>query len=202
MNRFYLALVVILLPLLVACQKQATLQGKKELRDSVLVQSEIFTVMYSEKFEQPLWVKYTIKCPSGNASRTGMDFYTNDSVHTSDNEDYANNVYDKGHMAPAAAFNCNKDMLYKTFSYLNCALQNQYLNRGVWRLLEVRERELALTGEVNVTIVLNFGSNKLATGATVPISFKKEISHKGKTECYFFLNERPTSTNYLDCKCK
>ena len=202
MNRFYLALVVILLPLLVACQKQATLQGKKRLRDSVLIQSEIFTVMYSEKFEQPLWVKYTVKCPSGTASRAGMDFYTNDSVHTSDNEDYVNNVYDKGHMAPAAAFNCNKDMLYKTFSYLNCALQDQYLNRGTWRLLEAYERQLAVSGEVSVLIRLGFSDSTLQTGARVPTSFRKEIRYAGKVECYYFLNEKPKSTSYLDYKCR
>ena len=176
--------------------------SQRAVRDSVLVKSDIFTIMYSEKLEQPLWIRYTVLCPTGKASRAGMDFYTNDTVHTSNNEDYADNVYDKGHMAPAADFNCNTQILIKTFSYINCALQNQYLNRGAWRLLEAHERELALTGEVNVTITLNFGSNKLATGATVPVSFKKEISHKAKTECYFFLNQRPISSNYLDYKCK
>jgi DNA/RNA endonuclease G (NUC1) len=176
--------------------------SQKALRDSVLVKSDIFTIMYSEKLEQPLWIRYTVLCPTGKALRAGMDFYTNDTVHTSNNEDYANNIYDKGHMAPAADFNCNTQMLIKTFSYINCALQNQYLNRGAWRLLETRERQLALTGDVSVLITLYFGKNRLATGATVPVSFKKQISHKGKTECYFFLNERPVSSNYLDYKCK
>jgi endonuclease G len=158
--------------------------------------------MYSEKFEQPLWVKYTVKCPSGTASRAGMDFYTNDSVHTSDNEDYVNNVYDKGHMAPAAAFNCNKDMLYKTFSYLNCALQDQYLNRGTWRLLEAHERQLAVSGEVSVLIRVGFSDSTLQTGARVPTSFRKEIRYASKVECYYFLNEKPKSTSYLDYKCR
>jgi len=201
MDRFHLVLIVILLPLFVACQKQPT-QIKKGLRDSVLIQSDIFTVMYSEKFEQPLWVKYTVRCPNGTAPRTGMDFYTNDSVHTSNNEDYINNVYDKGHMAPAAAFNCDKNMLYKTFSYLNCALQDQYLNRGVWRLLEAYERQLALSGDVKVFIRVNFRNQTLNTGARIPLSFRKEITHNGKTECYLFINERPKSSNFLDYKCK
>ena len=100
--------------------------SQKVLRDSVLIKSDIFTIMYSEKLEQPLWAKYEVKCPNGTASRAGMDFYTNDSVHTSDGNDYANNIYDKGHVAPAADFNCDKPTLLKTFSYLNCVLQNQY----------------------------------------------------------------------------
>ena len=180
----------------------AIASSQRALRDSVLVKSDIFTIMYSEKLEQPLWMRYNVLCPTGKASRAGMNFYTNDTVHTSSDEDYANNVYDKGHMAPAADFNCNTQTLIKTFSYINCALQNQYLNRGVWRLLEAYERELASIGEVSVSITINFGNNRLITGATVPVSFKKQISHKGKTECYFFLNERPVSSNYLDYKCK
>ena len=96
-----------------------------QLRDSVRIKTDIYEVIYSEKLESPRWVKYTVLCPNGTASRAGMDFYTNDSVKTSSNEDYIKNEWDKGHMAPAANFNCDKVMLYKTFSYLNCALQNQ-----------------------------------------------------------------------------
>jgi endonuclease G len=62
-------------------------------------------------------------------------------VKTSDGKDYEGNVWDKGHCAPAADFNCTRETLWQTFSYLNCILQHEKLNRGAWRLLEVRERE-------------------------------------------------------------
>ena len=94
--------------------------AQKALRDSIYVKSDIFEVVYSEKLQQPKFVKYTVQCPTGTASRSGMDFYICDSILTSDNNDYYNNPYDKGHMAPAADFNCTKEMLYKSFSYLNC----------------------------------------------------------------------------------
>ena len=166
-----------------------------------MVNSEIFTILYSEKFEQPLWIKYEVKCPNGTASRVGMDFYTNDSIHTSDASDYMDNVYDKGHLAPAADFNCTKDMLHKTFSYLNCALQNQYLNRGVWRLLEAHERELAKVNKIKVFIKLYFCNVKLLTGATIPTAFYKEIVFNGVKECYLFKNEKPISSDYTKYKC-
>jgi len=118
--------------------------SQSKLRESVKIKSDIFEVVYSEKLEQPLSAKYTVQCPNGNASRSGMDFFTCDSVKTSDHKDYEGNVWDKGHMAPAADFNCDKIMLKKTFSYLNCTLQHQDLNRTTWRLLEAYERELAL----------------------------------------------------------
>ena len=168
------------------------LLSQKVLRDSVIIKSEIFQVVYSEKLEQPLSVTYTVQCPSGSASRSGMDFFTCDSVKTSDNKDYGNNVWDKGHMAPAADFNCDKIMLKKTFSYLNCTLQQQDLNRTTWRLLEAYERELALKYTVTVTVTCVFSKS----GATVPDGYYKKITYNGKTETYYFKNEKPSTTDY------
>lgn len=173
-----------------------------QLRDSVYVKSPIFEVVYSEVLEQPKWIKYTVLCPEGSASRAGMDFYTVDSIKTSDANDYVKNVYDKGHLAPAADFNCTREMLKQTFSYLNCALQNQYLNRGVWRILEEYERELAKKEKVSVTIHLIFDKNstKLPSGATVPSGFYKYIylETSKKTIKYYFPNESPTKPKYVD----
>lgn len=172
------------------------------LRDSVYVKTSIYEAMYSEKLEEPLWVKYVVQCPTGTASRSGMDFYSDKTIKTSDNADYANNVYDKGHMAPAADFNCTREMLLLTFSYVNCALQNQYLNRGAWRMLEVQEREWAKTETVQVTIKCTFSQNsiKLPTGATVPDGFFKIIylQKSGKTVKFYFPNVKPTKSSFND----
>jgi len=177
-----------------------------QLRDSVRIKTDIYEVIYSEKLESPRWVKYTVLCPNGTASRSGMDFYTNDSVKTSSNEDYIKNEWDKGHMAPAADFNCDKEMLRKTFSYLNCALQNQYLNRGVWRMLEEQEREWAKKETTTVTINLVFDktSYTLPTGATVPNGFLKTIclEKSGKKIKFYFPNMTPTKEKYTEYEIK
>ena len=177
-----------------------------QLRDSVLIKTDIYEVIYSEKLESPRWVQYTVLCPNGTASRSGMDFYTNDSVKTSSNEDYIKNEWDKGHMAPAADFNCDKEMLHKTFSYLNCALQNQYLNRGVWRMLEIQEREWAKKETTTVTINLVFDktSYTLPTGATVPNGFLKTIclEKSGKKIKFYFPNMTPTKEKYTEYQIK
>lgn len=93
-------------------------------------------------------------------------------------------------------------MLKQTFSYLNCALQNQYLNRGVWRILEEYERELAKKEKVSVTIYLVFDKNstKLPSGATVPSGFYKYIylETSKKTIKYYFPNQSPTKPKYVD----
>lgn len=167
---------------------------KREIK----VDAGIYTVLYSEALEQPKEVWYKVECTGGKVSRKGMDFYTNDSIYTSSKEDYENNEWDKGHMAPAADFSCEKTTLYQTFSYLNCSLQHQDLNRGVWRLLESRERELAKKTDVEIHIVVDFskGTKKLPTGATVPGGYRKEIKYNGKTEVYYFKNEKPSSNSF------
>ena len=175
--------ILFLLPLVVFSQ-----------RDSIYIKTDIFTTVYSEILQQPKWVKYTVQCPTGNAPRTGMDFYPQIGLITSDNNDYVNNIWDKGHCAPAADFNCTKEMLYKTFTYANCVLQHERLNRGVWRLLESYERELAKTTPVSVEIKMVYSTTslKLPTGATVPDGFYKTIKFGNKIEKYYFPNTSPT----------
>ena len=178
--------------------------GQKTLRDSIYIKTNMFEIVYSEKLQQPKFIRYTVQCPNGTANRKGMDFYTCDSILTSDNKDYENNPYDKGHLAPAADFNCDRDMLFKTFTYLNCSLQQENLNRTTWRLLEARERELAKTQKVTVEIrcVFTPKSVVLPTGATIPDGYYKTIKYGKTVEKYYFKNEKPSSTDFTKYKIK
>jgi endonuclease G len=173
------------------------------LRDSIVVKTPIFEIVYSEKLEQPKFIRYTVQCPNGTAPRTGMDFYVDKTIKTSDAKDYEKNPYDKGHLAPAADFNCDKQTLFKTFTYLNCSLQQENLNRTTWRLLEVRERELSKTHKVvvvEIRCIFGLKSIKLPSGATVPTAYRKTIKYDGKTEVYYFKNEKPLSTDFTKYK--
>jgi endonuclease G len=179
--------------------------SQKALRDSVYIKTDMFEIVYSEKLQQPKFIRYTVQCPNGSAPRKGMDFYTCDSILTSDDKDYANNPYDKGHLAPAADFNCTKELLFKTFTYLNCSLQQENLNRTTWRLLEVRERELAKTNKsviVEIRCVYSTRSIVLPTGATVPDGYYKTIKYGNKIEKYYFKNEKPSTTDFTKYQIK
>ena len=138
-----------------------------------------------------------------------MDFYVPKGVHTSDNNDYRNNVWDKGHMAPAAAFTDTKENLKTTFSYLNCSLQFDKLNRGAWRELEAQERVWAKRyGTLKVRIVLHFEKDHLIlpTGGHVPNGYWKHITFpNGNRECFYFPNSTPTkhwSEYEIQCQVK
>ena len=176
-----------------------TIAGQDK-RESVIIQTEIFKVEYNEVLEQPMWVEYTIKCPNGDASRKGLDFWEPEGVHTSDDDDYSNNIWDKGHLAPAAAFNCSKEMLKKTFSYLNSSLQHESLNRGIWNRLEGFERNLSNFYEVKVRIEVLFEGHceVLPSGATIPSGFKKMIMWDGRVETFIFPNSDTKGTDWQD----
>lgn len=175
-----------------------------QLRDSVYFNNTHFAVNYSETLEGPRSIRYTVLCPTGTASRSGMEFYKEKSIHTSDNHDYVANEWDKGHMAPAASFNCNRDMLLSTFTYVNSSLQHQSLNRGVWKKLEVRERELATKGDVRVFIRVEYPTApvRVATGAAIPLGYYKEIKVGNNRECYYFNNVKPSTSDLETYKCQ
>ena len=164
-------------------------------RESIIVKNEVFHVNYSETLEQPLWVIYTSKNRPKNVDRGSMNFYTVDGICTSDNADYYRNVYDKGHMAPAATFSDSWENLKLTFSYLNCSLQNQYLNRGEWRLLEEQERVWDENEDLTIKIipVYSEGSVRLDSRGVVPDAYHKHIKFETQKmiKCYYFLNEKP-----------
>ena len=167
------------------------------------IETDIFTVVYSEPYQQPLKVDYWVQCPMGDADRGGMDFFKVEGVITSDNDDYKDNVWDKGHIAPAADFNCDKETLKKTFSYLNCALQHEGLNRGPWKELERFERDLAKVyypERINVVVEILFEEEEewLPTGALVPTSFKKTIITPQNQWEFVFPNRDVAGRDWMD----
>ena len=166
---------------------------RPNLRETVKVKMPIFTVWYSETKEQPISLTYKSSNRPKNVDRGSMNFRTEKNYHTSDNSDYYNNIWDKGHLAPAATFSDSKENLTLTFSYLNCVLQNQYLNRGAWRLLEEAERNWDDLQELEITINIMFSDLILPTGATLPNRFIKHIKFTQSNEyrCYDFPNSKP-----------
>jgi len=189
--------VLLIALLLWGCSKETAFsQEERELREEVIVENQVFKVWYNEVYEQPMKLIYTSTNRVKNVDRGSMNFYTDKEVHTSDNKDYYRNVWDKGHLAPAATYSDSYENLKLTFSYLNCALQNQYLNRGEWRLLEEQERDWDDESNLTVTVELVFdeGHEVLASGGHIPTDMIKHIYFEktGSYRCFEFENAKPT----------
>lgn len=162
---------------------------------NVTIKNNVFEVLYSQDLEQPLVIKYHSTNRPTNVNRGAMDFYTEKGIKTSDAADYKANIYDKGHGAPAATFSDNMENLKQTFSYLNCIMQDQYLNRGEWRLLEEQERKWDDNENLTIIIKTFFDKNpkRVPTGAAVPSHLQKHIYFEKQKvwKCFVFLNEKP-----------
>jgi len=162
---------------------------------NVRIKNEVFDVLYSQSLEQPLIIKYRSTNRPTNVNRGAMDFYKEPNIKTSDADDYKANIYDKGHGAPAATFSDNMENLKQTFSYLNCIMQDKYLNRGEWRMLEEQIRKWDDTENITVLIKTFFDTpaKRVATGAAIPSHLQTHIyfEKQKKWKCYVFLNEKP-----------
>ena len=161
----------------------------------VKIKNQVFETLYSQSLEQPLWIKYRSTNRPTNVNRGAMDFYKEPNVKTSDADDYKANIYDKGHGAPAATFSDNIENLKQTFSYLNCILQDQYLNRGEWRLLEEQERKWDDVENLTILITVHFDNpvKRIPTNAAIPSYLEKHIyfENQKKWKCFVFLNQKP-----------
>ncbi len=195
MKKIYLLLIF----LIFSCDKNSQEPLDLQLRDDVMIQNAVFRISYNEFKEQPNWIEYTVRDFVKVADRGNMDFYTVSDVWTSDDNDYYKNEWDKGHMAPAGSFTDSWSNLAKTFSFVNCALQKDNLNRGEWRELEEQVRDWARDiGPVNVRIELKFSpeSQVLQTGATVPDGFYKFLTFSDNRKMCFYFQNTTTDKNW------
>ena len=178
----------------------------------VEIKTDIYEISYSQTYQQPLIIDYTVICDATARSypREGISFKKYPGLKTSSSSDYSDNIWDKGHMAPASTFGCKKEWLETTFSYANCALQHQTLNRGAWAALERFERDLAsLYMDVEVNIMLYF-SDKWTTNsdpARIPSNFIKtltwtEDNGKIRSIAFDFPNESTKGKSFWAFKLK
>jgi len=150
-----------------------------------IVNREGYALGYSERYEQPLWVAYRLTAAEvTNAPvRRASSFHADDAIATGSAtpQDYAGSGFDRGHLAPAADMRFSAQTMYDSFSMANVSPQVPQFNRGVWRVLEDKVRELALRYD-SVVVVTGpvFATNAPpaiigANGVGVPNGFYKII---------------------------
>ena len=129
------------------------LQGGYPGGDCVVLINDWFITCHDNVHRVPEWVSYhlTAESLSGDAERRD-DFRPDpdlSELHRAELDDYVGSGYDRGHMAPAAAFRRSEEAMSETFKLSNMAPQTPTLNRVMWRLLEDDVRELAgLAGSI------------------------------------------------------
>ena len=79
--------------------------------------------------------------------------------------DYAGMPYDRGHLVPAADNKTNDEMMSESFFLSNMVPQTPNHNRGIWRILELKTRDLGLAKDVYVISGTIYDAGYLTIGA-------------------------------------
>jgi len=172
----------------------------QENKQDTLIHLKNYSVVYSQNHLQPIEVWYKVSCPDAKSLPDSCRGFTQTlskrhNIITSKSKHYKDNIYDRGHMAPSASLDCNCDDKKETFTYLNCALQNDSLNQKVWKYLEEKERDLAKDNNVFVYIKVEFENSDNIDGVRIPSGFYKTLIVDGESSSYYFGNKTPESND-------
>jgi endonuclease G len=120
-------------------------------------------------------------------------------VRASDS-DYTNSGYDRGHMAPDAAFDWSQESLDSTYSLANIIPQSPTVNREMWVDVEQYARDKAVElGSVNILNIVQYNTTppRIGTGnIAVSKGFYKVLYNESDNyeECYYYVNSLNASS--------
>ena len=133
-----------------------------------------YALLYSEVYEQPLWVSYKLTKDEiqNEVSKRTNNYRVDPYIETGSAilSDYEGSGYDRGHLAPAADMAWSEKAMSESFLLANISPQVPSLNRGIWRVLEekirkwvLKEKELyIITGPIIQPNHKTIGLNKVA----------------------------------------
>jgi len=109
--------------------------------------------------------------------------------------DYTNSGYDKGHMAPDAAFDWSQESLDAVYTLANIIPQAPQVNRRSWAKLEsyVRDKAEEL-GELNIVNVIKYGQRSSRMGRhrmAISKGYYKILYNEDENyeECFYYSNK-------------
>jgi len=115
--------------------------------------------------------------------------------------DYAGKPYDRGHLSAAADNSASDEQMSQSFYLSNMVPQNPNQNRGAWRILEDRIRNIAKSGRtlyVTVGTVYTPGYEVIGNGLGVPqYIWKVVVDAETNNSIAFLFENKPISTQDL-----
>ncbi len=178
-----LKLKIILLFICICFFASATHEFGVPFETDLLLQKEGFSMGYSYKYRQAVWVAYTLSAENLLAKqvRRRDKFKVDPAVKFRPvrPKDYIRSGYDKGHLAPAADMTYSFNSMANSFLMSNISPQIPGCNRGIWKRLETKIRNWAVK-EKKIYIITGpiFSDTPTTMGKTeipVPVAFYKVI---------------------------
>ncbi len=117
--------------------------------DGLVIDRKGYAFCYSEESEQAIWVQYRLTAAEvlDRVAKRKDDFREDPLVSTGSASlaDYRDTGYDRGHLAPAADMAWSSDAMSESFYMSNMSPQKPGFNRGIWKKLEEKVRDYAVS---------------------------------------------------------
>jgi endonuclease G len=171
-----------------------------------IIDNEFIVMCYDYKKKAVKAVSYTLEGDLMNELNIEErpSFYVEPKLKPKDRvtvTDYINSGYDKGHMAPDAAFDWSQESLEAVYTLANIIPQAPQVNRRSWAKLEAFVRKKAEElGELNVVNVVKYGERSRRMGkhrmaiskGYYKILYNREENYE---ECFYYSNKLGVSAD-------
>lgn len=118
-----------------------------ENESNIMVCRKGYALMFNKNTKTPLWVaEHLTKSEIFGTGERALQFKADPNIPANfqaNVRDYARSGYDQGHMAPAADFSQDQQLMDESFYYSNVVPQNPEHNRHIWASLEKKVRTWA-----------------------------------------------------------
>jgi DNA/RNA endonuclease G (NUC1) len=162
-----------------------------------IISTKAYVSFHSQKAESPVAVVYKLYKGGGPCDRAGFTFKNDLKIVTATTADYTRSGYDKGHMANSEDFASNCELDELTFRYYNCAPQTPELNRGPWRILESKIRDLSAKDSILVFCINIYGDPKhcMGTSKAVIPTYCIKVAKSMTTGKYLYISKFSNTNN-------
>ncbi len=179
-----------------------------------IIDNSYIKICYSYRYKAAKAVVYTLDGDLVDAVniKERDRFYEEKSIPTEYRAtyyDYKNSGYDRGHLAPDAAFDYSKESLHAVYTLANIVPQIPDVNQHTWVKAEEHARkEAKIYGKIEVINIVKYGNNPKRIGENkiaVAEGFYKIMYNKAEDykECFYYKNENNTSralyNHLIDC---
>jgi len=170
-----------------------------------IIDNEFITICYDYKLKASKSVAYHLDGDLMNDPNIDKrpSFYSEkllDKKYRISTTDYTNSGYDRGHLAPDAAFDWSQESLNAVYTLANIIPQAPQVNRNMWVKIEKYSRDKAVEfGELDVINVIEYSKNYKRIGKNkmaVSRGFYKVLYNDKENfeECFYYSNRLNVSS--------
>ena len=177
-------------------------------QDTIRLVHKEYTSVFSKSMKYPVLVEWWLTKQKVTCTNPipRKDQFVPDPLLEAETDiakDYIGSGFDRGHMAPAADNQCSgPDAMKESFYFSNMTPQYGSLNRGDWKILEMRTRELAKSQDSIKIWAGSIGETKKVGRLSIPEKCWKVmyIKNSDKWIAYIFNNDQSKPNGIEDNK--